>query len=163
MATKSNNRKAKAAKEAQAEPENVGFLKKVGDRANRIQVQFNIDYKGHPGQKMNPDSDTVPDMNLTVRQLLQNHTRGIDNKVEVKTPLYFDFPIPTINDITDLKDQLDIVKQQKDAILQFMDEHHIDPETGKQLPGYENHFEELENENKSVEVDPETPLPKDEN
>ena len=51
---------------------------------------------------MDDSSTTVPDMHLTVRQLLENHTRGIDGNVNVQQPLYFDTEIPTIRDVTDV-------------------------------------------------------------
>ena len=51
---------------------------------------------------MDKTSETVPDMSITVRQLLENHSRGKESTVEVRKPLYFEVPIPTINDITDV-------------------------------------------------------------
>lgn len=71
-------------------------------REQRIRVQFDISYKGAEGSKNNGESHVVPDMNLTVRQLLENHTRGKSSEVEVRKPLYFELPIPVINDLTDV-------------------------------------------------------------
>lgn len=72
-------------------------------KRNRIQVQFDIEYGGTPGTSLKGKSDTVPDLNLTVRQLLQNHTRGTGSEVHVSEPIYFDQEIPTITDITDVE------------------------------------------------------------
>ena len=48
---------------------------------SRFRVQFDFEYKGDPGKLMSSEIKTVPDMTLTVRQLLSNHTRGINSEV----------------------------------------------------------------------------------
>lgn len=45
---------------------------------------------------------TVPDMSLTIRELVYNHTRGIGVDIHQPIPQYFDMEIPRINDLTDL-------------------------------------------------------------
>ena len=89
---------------------------------NRIQVQFDIEYGGTPGMDYNNDSQTVPDLNLTVRQLLQNHTRGHNGQINVREPVYFDMVVPNITDLTDV----DAYKKQLDDELarvnQFIEE-----------------------------------------
>lgn len=85
-----------------------------------FRIQFNFEYKGDKGKKLDPKSNTVPDMSLTVRQLLQNHTRGIDNKVQEKQPLYFDIEVPTIKDITDVKVYRDLLKEQLEQTNKFI-------------------------------------------
>jgi len=77
--------------------------KQEPQEGSRYRVQFDFGYRGSQGKQMSPDSDTVPEMSLTVRQLLENHTRGKDSNVEVRQPLYFDVPVPTITDITDVE------------------------------------------------------------
>lgn len=72
---------------------------KVG---KRIRVQFDIDYSGSLGKTMDGKSQTIPDLNLTVTQLIQNHVRGASGNVQAYEPLYFETEIPTINDITDV-------------------------------------------------------------
>src|SRR5690606_32997107 len=96
-------------------------------KTKRIRVQFDLEYKGDVGKQMNQDGDTVPDMSLTIRQLLQNHSRGQQGQVVEHEPLYFETEIPTIYDITDvakyrsqLEDRLKEVKnfiknEQKEA------------------------------------------------
>ncbi len=71
-------------------------------RSGKYRVQFDFDYSGTPGKLMSKETVTQPDMNLTVRQLLENHTRGIDSQVQERKPLYFDIEVPTIHDITDV-------------------------------------------------------------
>lgn len=81
-------------------------------RKHRIRVQFDIEYGGSPGKIMDGKSMTTPDLNLTVRQLLENHTRGKTNEVEVRKPLYFELPIPVIGDLTDIDKYRKILDEQ---------------------------------------------------
>lgn len=53
-------------------------------------------------------------MNLSVRQLLLNHARGIDSKVHMYPEQYFDTPIPIIQDRTDLDNFKEANKRQLD-------------------------------------------------
>ena len=101
-----------------------------GETRSKYRVQFDFTYKGVQGKKMDPESDTVPDLNLTVTQLLQNHTRGQDSNVTVRQPLYMDFPIPNLKDITDVHELLDAVTEQKNDIETFIKES---KETEEQL------------------------------
>lgn len=85
-----------------------------------LRVQFDIEYGGSVGKHMDSKSETMPDMHMTVRQLLENHSRGIDGKVEVRQPLYFDTEIPTLNDITDVqafKESLEERLKQTNAFI----------------------------------------------
>lgn len=95
---------------------------KEGETRQRYRVQFDISYGGSKGKKMDPDSDTIPDLNLTIRQLIENHTRGKDNDVEVRKPLYLEFPIPNLQDITDVEEYKINVQHQLKKINQFITE-----------------------------------------
>lgn len=107
---------------------------KEGQTRKRYRVQFDIGYSGSPGKSMDPDSDTIPDLNLTVRQLLENHTRGKGNDVEVRQPLYMEFPIPDLKDMTDVEEYKAKVQEQLERISQFQAENNIDPVTGQIKP-----------------------------
>jgi len=89
-------------------PDKVRQLRTENKEGRRIRIQFDLDYAGSPGAEIPGKSMTVPDMNLTVTQLLQNHTRGKSGNVMAYEPLYFETEIPVINDITDV----DRYKQQ---------------------------------------------------
>jgi hypothetical protein len=104
---------------------------KEGETHHRYRVQFDISYKGTPGKKMDDSSITVPAMSLTVRQLLENHTRGKDNNVHVKQPLYFDVPIPTIEDITDVEEYRSMLKETLEKTDQWLKDHPNNPENKK--------------------------------
>ena len=88
----------------------------------RFAVQFDLTYKGSDGIKPDPKSETQPDMNLTVRQLLANHTRGVTGNIHEKDPLYFDIQIPAINDITDVEAYREALKTQVEKIDLFIKE-----------------------------------------
>ena len=72
-----------------------------GETQHRFRVQFDVGYRGTKGKVMSQEQNTVPDMSLTVRQLVENHTRGHDSNVHVQKPLYFDMEIPVFRDLTD--------------------------------------------------------------
>jgi len=65
-------------------------------------------------------SQTRPDMSLTVKELLINHSRGIHSDVKQYEGQYFDTEIPRIDDITDLvqhkKDLEEFQKQLKEDV-----------------------------------------------
>lgn len=71
----------------------------------KFRTQFNEDYKGAPGSEQSPESQTVPDMGLTLRELLINHTRGLPSGITFNEGHYFDSEIPIIEDLTDLQDR----------------------------------------------------------
>ena len=112
--------------------------KKLGEEqylGSRIRVQWDVSYNGHPGRKIEGKSETIPDMTLTVRQLLENHTRGIDDKVRAKKPLYFELPIPVINDMTDVDRYRENLKAQIKSVDEFIkNEKSAKTEEGDPLP-----------------------------
>lgn len=81
----------------------------------RFRIQFDFEYDGTVGKKMDSDSMTQPDLNLTVGQILEHHTRGTDGELVSRAPLYFETEIPTINDITDVANYR---KQLNDRIME---------------------------------------------
>lgn len=68
----------------------------------KFRTQF-TDYHGTKGEDVSQASITVPDMSLTIRELVYNHSRGIGIDVYQPAPQYFDREIPRINDLTDLE------------------------------------------------------------
>lgn len=90
---------------------------KVG---KRIRVQFDIDYSGSLGKTMDGKSQTIPDLNLTVTQLIQNHVRGASGNVQAYEPLYFETEIPTINDITDVDRYRQELQERLNQVNEFI-------------------------------------------
>ena len=68
----------------------------------RIRKQFSETPYTFIGETNTKPSLTVPDLTLTIKQLLTNHSRGISSDVGHNEPMYFDTESPIINDITDL-------------------------------------------------------------
>lgn len=88
----------------------------------RFAIQFDLTYHGSKGKSMDDTKVTVPDMNLTVKQILQNHTRGVDGKETIRQPLYFETEVPTISDITDVYAYKEYLQQQAQRVQDFIDE-----------------------------------------
>lgn len=88
--------------------------------SKRFRVQFDFDYTPVKGKTMSDEIKTIPDMTLTVRQLIQNHTRGIDGVVKEQQPIYFDMEIPTIKDLTDVTEYREILQERLIQADQFI-------------------------------------------
>ena len=84
-----------------------------------FQVQFDITYGGTYITKSG-ESLTVPDMNLTVRQLLTNHSRGLSNDRHLKTPIYFDYKIPKIKDMVDVQEYREYLNTHIASVEKFI-------------------------------------------
>jgi hypothetical protein len=84
----------------------------------KFRVQFDFDYKGTNGSDGGGKKVTQPEMSLTVRQLLENHTRGINSPVKTLTPMYFDLEVPVIKDLTDVHEY----RQHLEQRLAYTDE-----------------------------------------
>lgn len=91
-----------------------------GESANRYRIQFDFGYKGTPGKKVKEGSDTIPDLSLTIRQLLENHTRGMDGNVQVRKPIYLDTPVPNIQDITEVMAYRDKLNEMIEKTNEFI-------------------------------------------
>lgn len=88
----------------------------------RFQVQFDIAYDGAEGTTPIGTSKTIPDMNLTVKQLLVNHTRDAEGNEHVKKPLYFGVEIPRLTDITDVDRYKETLQERLADINQFIED-----------------------------------------
>lgn len=86
----------------------------------RFKIQFDLDYTGSNGVNIPSQSETVPDMNLTVRQLLENHTRGVNGQTSVRQPLYFDTVIPNIKDLTDVDNYKKYLNERLAYVEEFL-------------------------------------------
>lgn len=82
----------------------------------RIRKQFSETPYIFKGEINTKPSLTVPDLTLTIKQLLTNHSRGISSDVNHNDPLYFDTEIPIIDDITDLDAFRQDIKAREKAL-----------------------------------------------
>ncbi len=105
-------------------------MKKVTDSTKKvfsktkIRKQFTSKPYDFPGEVNNSPSMTIPDMTLGVKQLLLNHTRGIHSDVGYNEPMYFDQEIPIINDLTDLDDYRQDLKNREKALNDKIKDDH---------------------------------------
>lgn len=82
----------------------------------KFKTQWNPNYLGSPGSVQSDKSETVPDQSLTIRQLVENHSRGINVPINQPKPLYFDSEIPNIQDLTDLDEFKARLKDEKNEV-----------------------------------------------
>ncbi len=80
----------------------------------KLRKQFN--YYDMPGETNNSPSLTVPDQTLGIKELLNNHTRGISSNVKMYEGQYFDTEIPQIDDLTDLDAFREDIKARETAL-----------------------------------------------
>ena len=83
----------------------------------KFSTQYNRKYHGVKGKKFKLPSMTVPDMTLTVLELLQNHTRNISSDVSQLNGEYFETEIPTIIDpLTELPEIRKKLEEEEKAL-----------------------------------------------
>ncbi|AXL14935.1 hypothetical protein [Microviridae sp.] len=110
---------------------------------DRIRKQFQQPFE-MKGQTNNSPSLTVPDQTLGIKELLNNHTRGISSNVKMYEGEYFDTEIPIINDLTDLDDYRADLKARQIAL-----ENHIKAEDDAKR---QKRQEQLDRENNVIET-----------
>lgn len=89
------------------------MTKKKPLQEQRFRTQFNPDYKGTPGEVNNEESKTIPDENMSVKQMLINHARGLGTGVaEVKGFYTGDQIAPKDVDLTDGQERVKSLREQ---------------------------------------------------
>ena len=72
------------------------------------------------GKKMDQTVNTVPDQNLSIRQLLDRHSRGLPLGASQNQGEYFDTEIPRYDDLVDMMEHKKIlVQEHKDLTKQI--------------------------------------------
>lgn len=71
----------------------------------KFRHQFEEKYKGSASDIKFGKSRTVPDLSLTINEMLEQHTRGQGLSVAIKEGHYFETVIPRLEDITDLNER----------------------------------------------------------
>lgn len=118
-------------------------MKKQGKQVKKVvfYTQF-TNTPNYKGKKMSDELHTLPDQTLTIRNLLDNHTRGIPLGVNTRVGEYFDTEIPRFDDLTDMieyKEQLmeknkeinKLIREEKKEALEKLKK--IPVETDKEL------------------------------
>jgi pyruvate/2-oxoacid:ferredoxin oxidoreductase beta subunit len=92
----------------------------------KLRKQFTAGYEGTPGPSPEQTLMTQPDMTMSIRDLLDRHSRGLPLTTNEKKGEYFDTEIPRFYDLTDMlkykqelmdrnKDINNIIKKEKKA------------------------------------------------
>jgi hypothetical protein len=89
---------------------------KVVNKKPIIRTQFDPNYKGYGGKKMSDEILTIPDQTKTIRELLDNHSRGIPLGVNEQKGEYFDTEIPVFTDLTDIMEYKHQLKEKEAEI-----------------------------------------------
>lgn len=82
----------------------------------RFRKKYDVSYRGTRYKNNYGKSQTVPDMNLSVRQLMTNHTRGVLDVQSKEEMFYGDLEIPVIKDLSELTDLKEQNEEQKRKI-----------------------------------------------
>lgn len=80
------------------------IVKAVEPEQKRYRVQFDFNYAGTPGKKMDPESKVQPNMSLTIKQMVQGHRKAEGGDLIVSKPLEYITEVPAVSDLNDLKD-----------------------------------------------------------
>ena len=72
------------------------------------------------GKKMSDEIMTIPDQTKTIRELLDNHSRGIPLGVNEQKGEYFDTPIPVFTDLTDIMEYKNQLKEKEKALNEII-------------------------------------------
>ena len=87
----------------------------------RFGINFEFGYEGSLGKEMDPDSKTLPDCHLTVRQMLDRWTRGQTTDVKQYEPVFFDTIIPVIRDMTDVQAYREHLEREKERTDEWIE------------------------------------------
>lgn len=124
----------------------------------RIRKQFEINRPPSLGEINNQPSCTIPDMTLTILELLKNHTRGEYSDVAHNEGIYSETEIPVFDDMTDRDNYIESLKTRKNDL-----EHDIKQELlekkQKQLKLDKEAAERLKKHEKDNKVQPITSKP----
>jgi hypothetical protein len=68
----------------------------------KLRKQFTAGYEGTSGPSPDTTLMTQPDMTMSIRDLLDRHSRGLPLTTNQRTGEYFDTEIPRFYDLTDM-------------------------------------------------------------
>jgi len=92
-------------------------------KTRTIRTQFNPKYHGTSQPIPDQSSLTVPDLNMGIRDLLNNHSRGLPLGAYEKKGEYFDTEIPRFDDLTDMIEYREMLHEKhKDLMAQVENE-----------------------------------------
>lgn len=86
----------------------------------RFKRQFQEGYKGTPTTLPEMPSCTQPSMTLSVQELMERHTRGIDTGAIQREEIYFpdDMEVPRITDMNEISEMKERLKEKEQELIQ---------------------------------------------
>lgn len=84
----------------------------------KFRKPWNDKYQGSPSELEFEPSITVPCMSLTIRELMERHTRGIETDMSIREELYLDEDqeIPRVDDFVDIIEKREELEAKKDEV-----------------------------------------------
>lgn len=84
----------------------------------KFKQNYDPSYNGTRCKKDYPNSLTKPSMSMTVRELMEKHTRGLGLGVSAKEEMYLDeqgLEVPKVTDLTDIQERREnLMEKQKE-------------------------------------------------
>lgn len=77
---------------------------------------YNPEYTGTKGFITTKPSMTQPDQTLSIRTLLNNHTRGIPDDTQMQKGEYYDTDIPNIQDLNDVAEYREKLAEEEQIL-----------------------------------------------
>lgn len=84
--------------------------------------QYDPDYQPNKGSDNQDESVTQPDMTLSLRQIMKNHTRGVGLGVALKEGIYSDTDVRYFEDITDMVEHAEYLQEQAEIFNKEIEE-----------------------------------------
>lgn len=128
----------------------------------KFKRQFDTSYKGKPYQNESGKSVTKPSMTLTVRELMERHTRGLETGTLQREEIYLPdgMEVPNITDLTDLVYQREELKQKQDELEERIrtekENKRVERERTKQREAERNQADDQNSKPNSKDTKPET-------
>ena len=94
------------------------LVKDYGDGRRRIRIQFDFMYGGRKGKTVEGETQTEPELTLSLGQLLERHSRG--REIPMKEPVYFETEIPTFSDLTDIERYQEQLNRRVEEVNNFL-------------------------------------------
>lgn len=94
-------------------------------RVTRKRLIFRTQYNSpvYTGKEMSTETLTVPDQNMSIKTLLDRHSRGLPLGVSQQKGEYFDTEVPRFDDLTDMVAyKKELAKKHKELMKKAEDE-----------------------------------------
>ena len=97
--------------------------KRVTRKKLIFRTQYNTDWSKVKGKIMSTETLTVPDQNMSIKTLLDRHSRGLPLGVSEQKGEYFETEVPRFDDLTDMVAyKKELAKKHKELMKKAEDE-----------------------------------------